>query len=112
MATVMKGLRTPWGDGGGGGAWGGRRVSDVAEEEGGKKLKAGEEENIKEACRLFFYAQTNLTMLTHIMPQCRHGNVLSDVMLTLTHHIILYKAFRKSTTQVCLLVYIGLATAS
>lgn len=63
---------------------------------GGQKLKAGEGE--KRPTGFFFLCSDKLTMLTHIILQCCHGNVLHEVLLTFTHHIILYKLFRKSTT--------------
>lgn len=60
MATVMKGLRTPWGDGGGG-ALAGVELGEgrvMVKRMGRQKLKAGEGEKGLQAF-YFFYAQTN-----------------------------------------------------
>lgn len=101
MATVMKGLRTPWGD------WGGGALAGVEVGEGRvmvKRMGGAEIESWRGRKRpagfLFFLRSDKLTMLTHIMLQCCHGNVLYDVLLTFTDHIILCKLFRKSTTLV------------
>lgn len=99
MATVMKSLRTPWGDGGGG-ALAGVEVGEgrvMVKRMRGQKLKAGEGEKGLQAF-YFFLRSDKLTMLTHIMLQCCHGNVLYDVLLTFIDHIILCTLCRKSPT--------------
>lgn len=101
MATVMKGLRTPSGDGGGGGVWAGveegeRRV--MVKRMGGAEIESWRERKCERPAGFFFFLlrSDKLTMLTHITLQCRHGNVLYEVLLTSTNHIIRCKLFRKA----------------
>ena len=64
MATVMKGLRTPSGDGGGGGVWAGveegeRRVM-VKRMGGGAEIESWRERKCERPAGFYFiYAQTN-----------------------------------------------------
>lgn len=100
----MKGLRTPWGDAGGG-AWAGEEEGEgrvmVKRMGGGAEIESWRERKRPAGFYLFyFFFSLELAMLTHNMLQCCHGNVLHDVLLTFTHHIILCKMLEEKAAVV------------
>lgn len=107
----MKGLRTPWGDAGGG-AWAGEEEGEgrvMVKRRGGSEIESWRGRKRPAGFYLFIlFFSLKLTMLTHNMLQCCHGNVLCDVLLTFTHHIILCKMFWCASG----VVFIAFATAN
>lgn len=88
---------------------GGRRESDGKEEGGGSEIESWRGRKRPAGFYLFIlFFSLKLTMLTHNMLQCCHGNVPCDVLLTFTHHIILCKMFWCASG----VVFIAFATAN